>query len=96
MSLFGLRLRSVGGLACLVVAAGLLGSCGAEGRDGEPESFAPVGQVQLAVKDCGYGDPGAPDFSLEDSNPSSSSFGEVLSLSDFAGRVAVIYFAHAT
>jgi hypothetical protein len=46
--------------------------------------------------DCGIEATIIPDFSLEDVNPNSSTFGAVRSRDEFLGSFLVVYFAQAT
>jgi hypothetical protein len=46
--------------------------------------------------DCGVGSTIIPDFSLEDVNSNSSTFGTVRSRDEFLGSFLLVYFAQAT
>ena len=46
--------------------------------------------------DCGVEATIIPDFSLEDVNPSSATFGDVRTRDEFLGSFLVVYFAQAT
>ena len=48
-----------------------------------------------SVRDAAF-DGQAPDWSLEDVNATSPTFGEVVSPSDLRGQVSVWYFGHST
>ena len=54
-----------------------------------------VADCEGASADCvnGHCVPIAPDFTLVDQNPASWTFGVAMSLSDFSGRVVLVYFA---
>ncbi len=49
-----------------------------------------------APEDCGISSAAIPDYSLTDVNPSSPSFGTIISRADHLGEVMVIYFSAAT
>jgi hypothetical protein len=51
--------------------------------------------LALAAAACAPKDPG-PAPGLEDVNPGSPSFGELISPNDLRGQVSAWYFAHAT
>ena len=48
------------------------------------------------TEDCGLQEGVVPDFTLDDLNPNSPTYGQERSRSDSLGRVLVIYFATAT
>lgn len=53
----------------------------------------PVGDP---TAECGFQEGVVPDFTLDDVNPNSPTYGQERSRSDSLGRVLVVYFATAT
>lgn len=68
-------------LVALGFVALLAAACG--GSSSPPPGNEPVGEV-------------APDFALEDVNPSSATAGQDVSPRDYLGKVSAWYFGHAT
>jgi len=54
----------------------------------------PVTPPGLAA--CGMDDASIPDFTLNDDNTNSPTFGQQLSLSDYSGKVLLIFWMRAT
>lgn len=78
------------GLLALVLLLWLPGGC----SQAQPDPDPPAAPPNLAP--CGIDDPSIPDFALTDDNGNSPTFGQEISLGEFAGKVVVIYWMTAT
>ena len=78
------------GLFALLLLLWLPGGC-SQAQDDPPPPAAPPN-----LAPCGLDDPSIPDFALTDDNDNSPTFGQEVSLGDFAGKVVVIYWMTAT
>ncbi len=59
-------------------------------------ALATVSLSARAADDCGQALAQVPDFSLEDVNPSSATYGETVSRDGLAGKAVLLYFALST
>ena len=76
------------------------GASDSDARDTDARDTDALDSDASDSDDPGTGDPGepelAPDFLLDDVNPTSSRYGEAVSPRDYIGKVAGFYFTHAT
>lgn len=67
--------------------------------DSPPDDSAPIetgDSLPVDTDETGTELAAVPDFSLQDVNPNSPRYGEMLSPRDYIGQVAGFYFTHAT
>ncbi len=77
-------------LLALVMLLMLPSAC--RGANDDP----PAGITPPALAPCGMGDASIPDFTLADGNAMSPTYTQELSLSDYSGKVLLIFWMRAT